>query len=77
MIGVIQLINKLRGRRFLRTDEELVAAFCSQLAVSMENLFHLEEVNHSKQQVGGKGGREKGGGGGGEGEGGAAEAGST
>lgn len=33
VIAVIQLINKLSGLSFNRTDEELVAAFCSQVVL--------------------------------------------
>ena len=45
MIAVIQLINKLNGLRFGRPDEELAGAFAAQLAVCIENLRGLEDVN--------------------------------
>ncbi|KAL1521296.1 hypothetical protein AB1Y20_020965 [Prymnesium parvum] len=48
VIGVIQLINKLNGMRFNTSDEELIAAFCAQLAVSIENLNHIDEMKRSK-----------------------------
>ena len=46
---MIQLINKLSGLRFNRSDEELIAAFCAQLAVSIENLNAIGEMNRSKE----------------------------
>lgn len=51
VIGVIQLINKLNGMCFNRSDEELIAAFCAQLAVSLENIKHLQEMGKSQAQV--------------------------
>ena len=45
MIAVIQLINKLNGLRFGRPDEDLAGAFAAQLAVCIENLRGLEDVN--------------------------------
>ena len=47
MIAVIQLINKRSGLKFSRADEELIAAFCSQLAVSIENVLAIEDMNKS------------------------------
>ena len=44
MIAVIQLINKLNGLRFGRSDEELAGAFAAQLAVCIENLRSMEDV---------------------------------
>lgn len=49
VIGVIQLINKLNGLKFNRADEELIAAFCAQLAVSIENAIAIEEMNKSSR----------------------------
>lgn len=51
VIGVIQLINKLNGMRFTQSDEELVAAFCAQLAVSLENMNHIQDMRKSKAKV--------------------------
>ena len=42
VIAVIQLINKLSGVSFSTSDEELIAAFCAQLAVSIENILAIE-----------------------------------
>jgi len=47
VIAVIQLINKRSGLKFSRADEELIAAFCSQLAVSIENVLAIEDMNKS------------------------------
>jgi len=47
VIAVIQLINKKSALKFNRADEELIAAFCAQLAVSIENVLAIEEMNHS------------------------------
>ena len=41
VIAVIQLINKADGLPFNRADEELLAAFCAQLAVSIENAIAI------------------------------------
>ena len=48
---MIQLINKLNGLSFNRNDEELVAAFCSQLAVCIENMRALDDMTQAKRLV--------------------------
>ena len=49
VIAVIQLINKLTGMYFNTADEELIAAFCAQLAVSIENCLAIDEMNRSQK----------------------------
>ena len=49
VIAVIQLINKLSGVSFTAADEELVGAFCAQLAVSIENILAIEDMNQSQR----------------------------
>ena len=47
VIAVIQIINKHDGLRFNALDEELIAAFCAQLAVSIENVLAIDDMNKS------------------------------
>jgi GAF domain-containing protein len=42
VIAVIMLINKKNELPFNRSDEELIAAFCAQLAVSIENVSAID-----------------------------------
>lgn len=54
VIAVIQLINKGGMKACLRfndSDEELVAAFCAQLAVSIENVLAIDEMNQSQEMM--------------------------
>ena len=44
VIAVIMLINKKNELPFNRSDEELIAAFCAQLAVSIENVSAIDEI---------------------------------
>ena len=48
VIAVIQLINKANGLKFNALDEELVAAFCAQLAVSIENVLAIDEMHKAE-----------------------------
>ena len=48
VIAIIQLINKLNGLKFSAIDEELVAAFSAQIAVSIENVLAIEEMNKAQ-----------------------------
>ena len=45
VIAVIMLINKKDDLPFNRSDEELIAAFCAQLAVSIENVSAIDEIS--------------------------------
>lgn len=51
VIAVIQLINKLTGLQFTKADEDLIAAFCAQLAVSIENLRAIADLVESQKQA--------------------------